>query len=164
MISFNSMELEKIHAQTNRLSSEYNQMESQWKMLQRALSQVNRDPKLASEEAQLEIILSHQTELTQITSDNSFKKGHGYSDYLIALAQQHIADIWLTRINIHNNGTHFSIEGKSNDAVTLPEYLDRLSMEPVLAGKHLETLRMKRDYSDSKNHAPMIFTAATAPD
>ena len=164
LIISNNMELKKIYAQKNKLSAEYANLRLQRKKLQDALLQTNKNPELAAEEARLEIIMSHWTELVKINRNNQFSDGHGYSDYLIALAQQHIANIWLTKINIQKNGAQISLEGKTHDAITLPEYLDRLAMEPVLAGKNFETLRMKRDLNEQKNNAPIIFIAATALD
>jgi len=162
MIAFNHIELQKIETQATQIQNEYNSMQSKWMKIQGALAQKNPDQKLAAQVAKLEIILAHSSDLTRLIKNNHFDHANGYSDYLIALARQHIANIWLTKINITNNGSSLNLEGKTHDAITLPNYLQRLSKEPVLNGTQLETLRIKHDPSDRSSRSPLHFIVATA--
>jgi len=161
MIAINNLELHKIKAQANQLQQEYNRMGAEWAKAQNTLVQKNPDPTLAAEVTKLNVILAHRAHLTQMIRNNRFEHNKGYSDYLIALARQHIANIWLTKIKITKNGTSLSLEGKTNNATTLPDYLQRLANEPILVGTQLETLRIKQDTKDHSSRSPLLFLVAS---
>ena len=161
LIGLNYFEVNKITAQTNKLKDSYTHLESEWQKNRNILSQKDSAPEIATQAVKFETILAHRTELMQFIRDNSFDNSMGYSDYLVALARQHTYNIWLTNISILKNGVSLSIEGKLNDSAILPQYLQRLASEPVMAGRQFETMKISREDSDSPGTSPLSFSIAS---
>jgi hypothetical protein len=157
MVGLNSLEVNKITAETNRLKENYYHLEQEWQKNNAILSQKNTDPKFAAQAAKLETIMAHRNEILKFIKENGFQKSTGYSDYLIALSRQHTKDIWLTNISILKNGANISIEGKMNDSATLPLYLKRLATEPLFAGTEFMTLKITRDSDENSRRPPLSF-------
>jgi Tfp pilus assembly protein PilN len=80
-----------------------------------------------------------------------FTNTRGYSDYFLAFARQHVAGVWLTGFSITGAGEDMKLQGRTNDPVQVPRYVQRLSAERSLAGKEFQLFVLKRDkgqYSD----------------
>jgi len=162
LLIFNNLQVQKIAGHSAQLQQDYSHMEAEWAKIQNTLAQKDTNTRLAAEATKLETILAYRSELMQLIRANGFEPHKGYSDYLIALARQHIDKIWLTRIGITQNGSSLNIEGKTTDAVTLPVYLNRLSDEPTLSGIQLEILRLKHDSNTPAANTPLHFVVATS--
>jgi MSHA biogenesis protein MshI len=71
----------------------------------------------------------------------------GFSEQLMALSRQHQEGLWLTRIELSNGGRDMALTGKVTDPALLPQYIQRLSVEPVFAGQAFRVLRLASDNS-----------------
>jgi len=58
----------------------------------------------------------------------------GFSEMLLGLARQHQAGISLSRIQVRERGTDFVISGTVRQAKVIPDYLQRLGLEPAFEG------------------------------
>jgi hypothetical protein len=75
---------------------------------------------------------------------DSFEHIKGYSDILIALARQDLPRLWLTGIQIEGAGNDLVLRGRAYEAARVPQYLQRLSEEPVLKGMSFQTFGVAR--------------------
>ncbi len=87
-----------------------------------------------------------------------FSNTHGFSEYFVALARQHIPGIWLTGFNIVGGAEEMALAGRSNDPELVPRYLQKLSAETTLAGIEFRVFQMNRPPAD-----PNDAKAADAP-
>ncbi len=67
----------------------------------------------------------------------------GYSDYMIALARQKTAGVWITGLTVAAGGGEFKIQGGVARPEILPGYIRRLNREDVLRGRQIGDLRMQ---------------------
>jgi MSHA biogenesis protein MshI len=59
----------------------------------------------------------------------------GYSDYLMALGRQLHPGVWITGLVVHGDGRDIVLIGRTNDAATLPSYLQKLGLEDRFKGR-----------------------------
>lgn len=88
----------------------------------------------------------------------------GFSERLIALANQHIDGLWLDRIVLGSNNGVESLGGGTNDADLIPRYIASLSTEPALRGTRINQFQIvgKNVSVDSGKPAETIqFSAAS---
>lgn len=66
----------------------------------------------------------------------------GFSDFLIAMARQHVQGMWLTGIGISNQTRAVELDGASTRPELVTEYLSRLNFEPELNGIQFRGFRL----------------------
>ncbi|HYA20433.1 MAG TPA: PilN domain-containing protein [Burkholderiales bacterium] len=66
----------------------------------------------------------------------------GYSQYMLAFARQSVDGLWLTSFDIVGAGSEMVITGRTVRAELVPEFVQRLSREPVMKGKQFASLRI----------------------
>ncbi len=137
--------------------------------LNRKLAPRVKNKRLEQEIARAEGELATLGTLQQTLNQRVFTNTRGYSEYLIALARQHVAGLWLTGFDITGAGEWMRLEGRTVDAALVPRYVQRLGAEPPLANAEFEVFQMSRPEKDrekEKNPAPyvefLLQTAATA--
>ncbi len=102
--------------------------------------------------AQLEQEIAARRRVQEVLNRGLFVNKRGYSDYLLALARQHVDGVWITSVAITGAGEDMKLQGRTVDPVRVPRYVQRLSAESTLAGKEFEVFLMtsdkQRSYSD----------------
>jgi hypothetical protein len=64
----------------------------------------------------------------------------GYSEYYKALARQNMNGLWLTGVSVA--GTDIGIRGRALEGSMVPNYINRLTREPVMQGKSFSSLEI----------------------
>ena len=82
--------------------------------------------------------------LLQMLSGNQPGNRHGLSAHLAGLARQDLSTVWLRRIRFSDGGDQILLEGGSTREADIPLYLQRLTDQPVFAGREFEHLRLSR--------------------
>jgi hypothetical protein len=72
-----------------------------------------------------------------------------FSELLAGLARQHVSDMWLTRIDISENGHEMHLEGSTLNAKLVPAFVGNLSQEPVYAGREFRKVMIQRNEKDA---------------
>lgn len=85
----------------------------------------------------------------------------GFSEFLIALARQHVNGMWLTSVALTNKGREVELEGRSTRAELVTEYLARLNFEPEFTGVRFQGFRISKPESKSVNHDIVQFHVST---
>lgn len=164
LLIYDQQQRREIAAYSAALVHQYESMEKNWKNIQDTLNTRVIDQRLVAEASKLKTIFDYRTELLQLIHDSGFAAhdGHaGYSDYMIALARQHLPDLWLTHIDIAKNGTDLKIEGETRQAAAVTDYLQRLAKEPALSGTRLEIFKIDHDDAKATTSDPLHFIMAT---
>jgi Tfp pilus assembly protein PilN len=74
----------------------------------------------------------------------------GFSVYLEALAAQHVEGIWLSTIDIADDGKRLIIHGSTIDPSRVPEYLEKLKDEHIFQGRVFDDISFDRDIQNTK--------------
>lgn len=135
-------------AQVNGLAEELSSAETVLKAqrgysdkLKGASATRKRDERLDADIARLE------TELTQARASMDSLKGgamgtqEGFAEYLRAFSRQSLSGLWLTGLTIGGSG-EIEIRGRALSPDLVPNYIQRLSKEKVLAGRSFARLEM----------------------
>lgn len=160
-------EIDLIEDQAKQVQQTIIHTNNQWSHIQTRFPRGNDNTLLSAEEEKMKTILDNRNQLMKLIKDSRFNPHmdqSGYSDYMIAFARQHLPDLWLTNVGIVNRGDQIVIEGKTLNAQSIPEYLQRLSTEPVLAGTQLEILKIDQGDIADDITAPLNFSLATYRD
>jgi len=100
-----------------------------------------------------------------IVQDKVLANTRGYSDYLAALARQHVEGVWLTGFGIAGAGDRIRLQGRTIDPARVLRYVQRLATEQTLAGAEFQVFQMSRPAKekDGKQPAPYVeFQIRTA--
>ena len=87
--------------------------------------------------------ISARKKVLNFVDANQFGSGQGFSDFLVALSNLHVDDIWLNRIRLAEN--FVQIRGSALNATEVPGYFDRFSAEPIFKGNRFDLFRLSRD-------------------
>ncbi len=87
--------------------------------------------------------ISARKKVLNFVDANRFGSGQGFSDFLVALSNLHVDDIWLNRIRLAEN--FVQIKGSTLNATEVPGYFDRFSAEPIFKGNRFDLFRLSRD-------------------
>jgi len=88
-------------------------------------------------------LAARQALLSQLHSGVSGTSG-GYAQFLKALARQSLNGVWLTSIQVDNDGQNLTIRGRATQAEILTAYIQRLGREQALKGRPFEKLEIAR--------------------
>jgi Tfp pilus assembly protein PilN len=100
------------------------------------------DPHLLEEVTKLEALVSSPQSALQLLQQDMFGAKQGYSNYLVALARQSVAGVWLTHVHIVGAGRQVELRGRAVAPERVPRYLQRLSDERVLAGLEFDVFHL----------------------
>jgi hypothetical protein len=104
-----------------------------------------RRDEVAGELARLNATLLDQQRLIEVLRDRPLGDTAGFSPYLAALGRQRTSELWLTAIAVNGGTGAIEIAGRSLDAKLVPEYMQRLSGEPALAGQRFDRFEITHD-------------------
>ncbi|TDY04071.1 PilN domain-containing protein [Thiohalophilus thiocyanatoxydans] len=89
--------------------------------------------------------LSTKQRVLQALSGQRFGNSEGFVEQLSGLARQRIEGLWLTELVIRRGGTRLDMQGRSLKPEYVPNYLQKLSAEPIFAGTDFENLVIRRN-------------------
>jgi hypothetical protein len=152
--------------------SDLQQIEAQTAVLKKRIEELPRRAQPAEKSRQIEEEIARaERELValanvqQVLQDKVLANTRGYSEYLAALARQHVEGVWLTGFGIAGAGDHIQLQGRTIDPARVLRYVQRLASEQTLAGAEFEVFQMARPpkEKDGKQAAPFIeFQIRTA--
>ena len=133
-----------LRVQAGQVGDQYAQ---EVKRLQAASSQLaarKTDPQLEQDAQRLEARIAAVQHIREIAKHDYFAGIDGYSKYFIAFSRQRLSGLWLTGFNITGAGEQLVLEGRTEIPELVPEYLQKLSAEKLLAGTTFEIFQMAR--------------------
>ena len=101
------------------------------------------DAELDAEIGRLENELKIGREAMAALKGGAFGNQQGFGEYLRAFSRQSLSGLWLTGFTIAGSG-ELEIRGRVLNPDLLPNYIQRLNREEVLAGRSFARLEMSR--------------------
>jgi hypothetical protein len=86
--------------------------------------------------------ISARKRVLNFVEANRFGSGDGFSDYLVALSNLHVEDIWLNQIRLTEN--FVQIKGSALNATDVPGYFDSFGDEQIFQGNRFDLFRLSR--------------------
>lgn len=86
--------------------------------------------------------ISARKKVLNFVDANRFGSGQGFSDFLVALSNLRVDDIWLNRIRFAEN--FVQIRGSALNATEVPPYFDSFSSEPIFQGNRFDLFQLSR--------------------
>jgi hypothetical protein len=117
------------------------------------------DPQLEAEIAKLDSELRQAHEAMSALKGGTFGNQEGFAEYMRAFARQSVDGLWLTGFDITGGG-ELEMRGRVLRPDLVPNYLQRLSREEVLAGRSFARFEMNRPVEpagEKKAAAPARF-------
>jgi hypothetical protein len=105
------------------------------------------DPAVERELADLEALLAARNQVLSTLDSGALGDTGGVSEYFRAFARQTMDGVWLTGFSISGAGSQIVIEGRTVDAVLVPDFLARLRQEGALRGHGFESLTVHQPAS-----------------
>jgi len=132
--------------------------------LEQKLTAGHADAALAEKVQKIESQLNSRQQLQSVLNDDLFSSDRGYSRYLIALARQHIAGLWLTGITLTGAGRDLTLRGETTEPDLVIRYLQNLSQEALLQGMAFHVFQLNRtaDKPKSESRDTFAFLVATS--
>jgi Tfp pilus assembly protein PilN len=97
------------------------------------------------------------TAMQQHLGENS----SGYSDYLLALARQHVKGMWLTQVEISGQADNLFVTGRSADPKLVPRYVSNLKQESILQGVQFQSFRIAQSRDNDSRTSYVEFAVTT---
>lgn len=138
-----------IQAKTRNIQEEYNTKSKTLKMLKEARDTRAQDPALVAVVDKLQREATDKRLLLEELRGREQLKNQGFSMLMRDLSQQHVDNIWLTRINIEEQ--KIRIEGATLESASVPVWVNRLKESDYFAGRSFAGARMFRDDEDDLN-------------
>ena len=101
-----------------------------------------KSPTLAAETRAAEEELAMLTNAAATVAGGGFGDTAGYSAYFKAFARQSFDGLWLTNLQVASGGTRLAVQGNVLQAQLVPQYMRRLSSEPVMQGKTFASMEI----------------------
>jgi MSHA biogenesis protein MshI len=89
--------------------------------------------------------LLEQQQLVEVLREQPLGSAEGFSGYLAAIGRQREPALWLTGIAINGSTGAIELAGRSLAPERVPEFMQRLGREPVLAGQRFDQFEIERD-------------------
>lgn len=149
------------HWQARSLRAALAQAERQHAALNKRLEEVSRkfgaqskSRLLEREIARLERLIAAKSRIKEILERGVFANTDGYSEYLLALARQHVSGIWLTGFAIAGAGEELTLKGRTTIPEAVPRYMQKLADEDTLSGIEFQVFWMAKPAEDEKQRTP----------
>ncbi len=127
----------------------------------------NELPALQAQVKNINVTLTEHRRALQLLRIGAAGGDSGFSERLIALANQHIDGMWLDHIVLGSDSGVTSLDGGAMDAQLIPQFLSMLAAEPALRGSRINQFDIvgKNVISDEGGEAsPTIKFHATNAD
>jgi len=113
-----------------------------------------RDPAegkvLESEIVQLTKDVRTRQRLYEVFSPETWGNTQGFSSHLTGLARQRVKGVWLKKIQITEGGQQLALAGSTLSPEGVPGLLEKLSHEPVFAGREFQRFLLQRESAEAR--------------
>lgn len=144
-------ELERQQATEQRLAERLTQLTTE-------LSERQPDPVLVDQVERLRQRVQTLQQSRELVRRRIPEQPIAVSARLAALGRQHPSGLWLTGIEIADNGHRISLDGRILNAALLPEFLEHLGDEAVFSGQAFRRLKIDQAADDDPGLRFVIST------
>lgn len=130
--------------QVQQLRQELQAEQAKVQLLSSKIPKQEINPQLAAEVTLWQSMLDELTQTYQLLSGKGAELSPGFSNYLQALANQSIPDVWLSALYFDSQQQIINIEGSTFKPEQIPYFLQQLQKEPVFSGHSFAKLVMQK--------------------
>ncbi len=130
-----SYSLESLKAERSEQRAKAETMRERIAAMEAKAATLVRDESLVLANGRLAQQLNARRQMIDVLDTVVVKDDAGFSGTLIALARQRVDSLWLTRISLGSAGSNMVLEGATNRADAVPEYLQNLRQESSFVGR-----------------------------
>jgi hypothetical protein len=139
------------------------QKQAEYNNTMEAFQPRQRSPQLDAEIAQVQADISALKRVEMVLTQGSLGNTAGYSEYFRAFARQNVNGLWLLGVSIVGAGVEIAVHGRAMQAAMVPAYIQRLTGEPVMAGKTFGDLQIERPSLTAVSAGSAAGMPAVAP-
>lgn len=103
-----------------------------------------KDPLLEADLADAEAELKALHDVSSVLQGGALGNTNGYAEYFRAFSRQNVNGLWLTGVTIGGAGIDIGLHGRAMQATLIPNYIARLTGEPIMRGKSFASLDIAR--------------------
>jgi hypothetical protein len=150
-----------LQEQVDKLKQERTQHSNNLADLRNKYPPQKKDVVLADTIKDKQALLEHRQRLIKELrhQDTGAGGNPGFSEQFVALARQHVRDLWFEEISVRDN-KQLTLLGKTISAKEVPLLIQRLAREPSFAGTVFTSVNIARDKKDSL----IAFVLRTEPE
>lgn len=100
------------------------------------------DPALLAQLAERRNAVEQRERLREALNEGVFRPGWGHSDRLTWVARSIPAPVWISDVRM--DGTRFEVSGFTLEPSALNDWVDKLSISPLMQGLKLATVRVEK--------------------
>lgn len=141
-----SSELRDLQAKRQAVAAELKQLVEKKASLQ-------NNPQLDAEIERLQREVAFRQRLLATIVPGDEAEAAGFARHLQGLARQHIDGLWFTEIQLHQGGQQLALLGQTRAPEYVPQYLQKLSEEPVFEGHRFRVLRLHLPEAKTRLHS-----------
>ena len=150
MYGYATWQVRSLRHQAGLIDVQFNTAVRQRDDLDRQLAARQVNPNYAKEVERLESRIQAVQHIRDLARRDYFFGGDGYSKYFIAFARQGVAGLWLTGFTVAGAGEQIALQGRTELPELVPQYLQKLSTEQLLAGTEFDTFQITRPENASR--------------
>ena len=157
MYGYAAWQVRSLRHQAGPIDAQFSAATRQRDDLGRQLAARPVNPRYAKEVERLEGRILAVQYIRELARRDYFFGGDGYSSYFIAFARQGVSGLWLTGFTVTGAGEQIALEGRTEVPELVPQYLQKLSSEKLLAGTEFDAFQMTRpEKADRKGMAGYV--------
>lgn len=144
MYGYAAWHVRSLRQQASQIDAQFNAANRQHDDLSRQLAARQVSPRYTKEVERLEGQIQAVQRIRELARRDYFFGGDGYSNYFIAFGRQGISGLWLTGFTVTGAGEHIALQGRTEVPELVPQYLQKLSSEKLLAGTEFDAFQISR--------------------
>lgn len=138
------MQFSKLDLQVKESEQAFEKQKLQLAAVTATLPQTQALTAMEQQSKDLQAAIATRQALLQILSSADAGKSSGYTTYLNALARQVVDGLWLTSVQIGENGSDLEITGRASHPDLIPVLIRKYRVEPALRGRQFESLQVRK--------------------
>lgn len=119
------------------------------------------DPALLAQLEERRNAIAQRLKLQEALKEGMFRPGWGHSDRLTWVARSIPEPVWITEVKM--DGTRFEVSGFTLEPAALNEWVDKLSVSPLMQGLKLATVKVENAAVATVAIPSTVASAASAP-
>ena len=158
--SYQTWELQALKTAIVVKETHRNQLNEQYEQLEAGFVEPTEDPALLARLRALNDDAIQKQKLRDFLLRESGKSLFSFAGVLDGLAGSVVRNVWLTEIHIATEGSRYELQGITQHADAIPQYIETLKQTPALQGASFSIFNIERDL---KSDGLLHFTLSSEP-
>lgn len=155
---YQTWSLKDIEQRIEKQKSQQAKLEKQYQDLQAIYVEPTEDPGLLAEIKQIDDDMAKKNKLKTFLQREANKSLFSFASVLDSLSSSDVKNIWLTEIKIKTTGNQYELQGLTQHADSIPEYIEQLKKAQALKGTSFSLFNLERD-EENENFLHFILSS-----